>query len=431
MNKGGDMMYDYSKPDLNELMHYGVLGMKWGKRKKIESKEVTTARNKVSLEKDNYKKASQKYNKATVYGLLAPSQKTLNDFGKASDNLRYAKEDLSSTRILDKLKGKPKSNKQLELEKKYKMTGMSDNEAAVAAYKNIQTKKVVAIAGAVAITAAAAYAGYKIHDNYVDKIIKSGTTLQNISKDSEPVRDAFYTAQNKLDKTKYKGLLGANGYDVKKEIKVLSDIRQASPKNAQNVLKELMTKDPQFKSQFEDYLKQGNKLGGTYGKHYSKSLESISKGNVDKKLYEYFNAALVDHDPKMQGLTDKFYSSLQQKGYNAIRDVNDHKYSGYKSINPIIAFGSSGKVETISISKMADQEINRAKKIATASIAVPEIIKTGSAFTAAILGTKAVTDKALSVSRDKQIVKYRKKHPNTELTNTEIIRMLERKNRET
>jgi hypothetical protein len=32
------------KPDLDELMHYGVLGMKWGQRKKGGGKEIRKAR---------------------------------------------------------------------------------------------------------------------------------------------------------------------------------------------------------------------------------------------------------------------------------------------------------------------------------------------------------------------------------------------------
>ena len=36
-----------------------------------------------------------------------------------------------------------------------------------------------------------------------------------------------------------------------------------------------------------------------------------------------------------------FYKKLQELGYSAIQDVNDKKYSGYNTKNPIIFFGNS------------------------------------------------------------------------------------------
>ena len=51
----------------------------------------------------------------------------------------------------------------------------------------------------------------------------------------------------------------------------------------------------------------------------------------------------------MQSLTDKYFSELTKRGYNAIKDVNDNKFSGYKALNPIIAFNAKGKIDVVDV----------------------------------------------------------------------------------
>ena len=173
------------------------------------------------------------------------------------------------------------------------------------------------------------------------------------SHDPEGVRDAFYASSNKLDRVKYQGIYGDTliknkGQAVKKEIKVLSDIKQASPKNAQKALEDLIKNDRQFARELTQYMNetvtQPLKFNVHHQGRFIKAAEAATSGKVDKNLYEAFNVALVDHDPKMQSLTDKYFSELTKRGYNAIKDVNDNKFSGYKALNPIIAFNAKGKI---------------------------------------------------------------------------------------
>lgn len=426
------------KPDLNDLSHIGVLGMHWGKRK-AESSVITKLRTVVGEEKQKVKKAQDLYTKSTMGGLLGPSTKAVKDLYDATREYNYSKKDLSSAKILEQLKTKDKSKSQLSLEEKYKQKGMNTDEAAVAAYQNLKTKKILAIVGGVAVTALAGYAAYKIHDARVDKIIKSGTLLQNISGDSTAgIRDAFYASNNRLDNIKYKGIYGSTIADnsaeifkkadvFKKEIKVLSDIKQVSGNHAHEILSEMMKTDKEFSDGVIKIIKPGEtKLPVGYIMKATKAEASLAKGVVDKNVYDMFNASLVDHSPEMQTLSDKFYNKLSEKGYNAIKDVNDSKYSGYKSINPLITFNAKGKVDVISIEKLATEEMNKAKNIGIGAIMGSALVQQGSIIAASILGIKTIGNTAKQHSDQNLTAKYRTEHSETKLTNTEIIRNLER-----
>ena len=51
---------DWEKPPLEELMHYGVKGMKWGHHKRQAPTEIVQARKNVKERKSDLKKARQK-----------------------------------------------------------------------------------------------------------------------------------------------------------------------------------------------------------------------------------------------------------------------------------------------------------------------------------------------------------------------------------
>lgn len=429
-------MLSLEKPSLTELSHFGILGMHWGKHK-AEAASVTKARKAVDKRKDNLKKTVHDMNKETAYGMLAPSSKTLKKVTTSQLGLKYSNEDLSAAKILDKLKGTKKSDAQIKQEAEYKKKGMNSDEATVAAYQHLKTKKILLTLGAVGLAAGIGYGAYRMHDFRVDKIIKSGSLIQHMSADStKGVNDAFYAAGNKLDKIKYQGMFAGHlkrnmgGDAFKKDIKILSDIKQASHKNATATLSEMVKHDPEFAAGLKEYMTPKNikVWGGIYGPKTVKAAEALKTGKVDKNVYEVFNASLVDHSPEMQKLTDAYYKKLSSKGYNAIKDINDSKYSGYKALNPIIAFNAAGKIEVVSVRKLAEAEVAKANNIAQVAILTPDLIKVGAQWTAGILGTGTAAGAYKKSSDIQKAAAYRKKNPDTKMTNTQIVRMLERKN---
>ena len=407
----------------DELYHFGILGMKWGHHKAVkESAAMTKAKTLLEENKTNSKR---------VYLKSLIGRASDKDVKAANRELKYAKEDLNKVKILEKLKSNGKTDYQLKMEAKYKEKGMTDDEASVAAYNNIRTKKILAIVGGTALVAATAYFGYKYHKENVDRIIKSGTSLQNIASESDTgLRDTFYSSKNPLDKIKYKGLYGTHIRSegagvINKNIKVLSDIKQASPKNAKIALQELIKNDKDFSANLKEYISL-DKLGGDYSDKTKIAIKSLEKGLVDDHVYDVFNASLVDHTPKMQNLTDKYFKTLTDKGYNAILDVNDSKYSGYDAINPIIAFNTKGLVEVMSTDKVSPSDISKARDLGYAQIYGKGFLQLGAQVGIGVAGTKMIGESAKNAIDSHVINKYRKEHPNTKLTNTEIIRMIER-----
>lgn len=165
-----------------------------------------------------------------------------------------------------------KSNHQTKLEEKYKSEGMSKKEAEATATKRIKAEKTLAIIGGATVVAVSAYAIAKHYKNTVDKTIKMGTELQNMStKSNRGVEDAFYASMNNRDNTKYRGLYGnqlrnspmaimsghpESVYETK--IKPLGNIKVASQKNAANALGEMLKGDKDSAEAIEKHLNNIN-----------------------------------------------------------------------------------------------------------------------------------------------------------------------------
>ena len=206
-----------------ELYHHGILGMKWGVRryqnkdgtltnagKNRYNVDIENAKTDLNNARKNYVNVVKDYNKKT-YGGLIYNKKAIDNTLKARDKTEYYKEKLTSEKIKNKLNNetKKKSNRRLQLEERYKQKGFSKEDAEIAAYKRVRTEKILAVAAGITVATATAYVAYKHYDNTVDKVIKQGTVLQNISTNSNKgVSDAFYFSFTKSDNAKYRGLYG-------------------------------------------------------------------------------------------------------------------------------------------------------------------------------------------------------------------------------
>lgn len=260
---------------MNELLyHHGILGQRWGIRRfqnkdgtltdagrKRYDVDIESAKKRVNKAREKRKQAADEYNKKSNYGMVYKPKEAMK-LQKATGNEKWAKRQLQSEKIKEKLndENSKKSKHRLELEQKYREEGMSQEEAEIAAYKRVRTEKIIAATAGVTIAAATAYVAYRHYDKNVDRFIKVGSELQNISNRSDKgVEDAFYFSMTKGDNTKYRGLYGqqikstgSNVYETK--IGVKKALKVASEKSATRELADLVKSDPDYAKTLKTHL---------------------------------------------------------------------------------------------------------------------------------------------------------------------------------
>jgi len=432
-------------PLLDEyLEHHGIKGMRWGVRRFQNKDGTLTAAGKrrydVDIEKakarvDAAKKAQEKavaeYNRVTAGGMVY-NQRASKKLEKANQKRDWANRQLSSEKVKEKLNNETgkKSKRRLSLELQYKEKGMSDEEAEIAAYKRVRTEKIIAATAGLTIAAAAAYVAYKHHDKSVDKIIKAGTELQNISDNSNKgVSDAFYFSMTKSDNTKYRGIYGkkisGDGRSVSEtKLGVNKSMKVASEKSAVRALSDLVSGDSDYAKALSDHL---NASVGRYTTPAQKraiqnGVKSLNKGRIDTNVYNALNLTLVDHNlPTSSKVHSGFYNKLKSLGYDAIIDVNDKKYSGYMSSKPMIAFNAASKATVNRAREVGKEEIQRAAQRGMMNISMKSLAPTA-AGVAGSAGLVYAGQKALMNRNFDAIVReYKKLHPKTDLSYDQII----------
>ena len=379
----------------NELYHHGIKGMKWGVRRfQNEDGSLTTAGKKRYGDEStgsDKKTSSNNGSKTPRKGLIARRKDSLTQ--------------------------------------KYIAKGYSQTAAKTMAEQRMRTEAVLAVVGTVAVTAVAIKVARRIGQDYVDQTFKSGKVIQNIGANPNAnFKDTpFFAAVNKSDKKAYgmmypnekrgmaKNFAAQRGLKYegiyKNEIKLNSDVKRASVANARKIFYEKMDNDPQFKKEVLDTLKKT---------HYSDSKavnEYLRNGKHARKLYDRFNQALATPQFQAAGIHKQYYDEMKKHGYNAILDINDTRYSGYKKIskNPTIFFGND-KWEKISSKKLSDVEIDSNDVKYAYGLLAKRLAKKIAIGAGGIAGINAITDQVV-------VERYLKEHPKSKLSRQEILEL--------
>lgn len=381
---------------MNELYHYGIKGMRWGVRR--------------------YQYAD---------GSLTPAgQKRYNNRGNS------------------------------RTERIYKLMSMSVKEA-------VNSARMVATGG-----------------QYVDTYLKKGTTFARIQTSKDFENFAFYATYKKSDQDKYLGLFGKNlksraATEAKraeklaektgdkedlakaKELRERSDnmkvyqlkletmkkLKVPSDENAGHITASLL-KEPEFKKNVEVSIQDSKeKMRRPTQQVLFKQAQNAlrkdpSKMSSSEKIavYKALNLSLTNHNPQEIAAQNRFYSELKKKGYNALLDYNDREYSSYHAKRPMIVFDTdSVRLQSVAETnpKVVDKlytKYNReriAKEVTANTIGYVSKVgtKTVSECSAYV---KCKTDSYLGIgSTNKTVENYKKEHPNTKLSDREILKMYE------
>ena len=401
----------------DELYHFGVKGMKWGVRRYQNEDGSLT-----SLGKKRDKMLSDRK--------TAKKHSTTSNMVKAE----YSRREFEDAKTRLKLENqKKKSKRQQDLEKKYIDQGFAKDEAEIKAYNRAKTETILKVAGGIALASAAAYVAYKHYDKVTDRVFEKGSEIGRLTNNgSEPTNRAFYGFVNKHDKDRYEGLygktLGANGPVYRKAMRAAGDINVASPESARKVLKNMFDTD---KQSFDVFKKNIDAMASVVppttkqGKLWRKAKRELDSGKIGDNTYKAFNTTLVLHTKEQQPINDKFYSAMKKAGYGAIRDVNDKENSGYFAKNPLIVFDTD-KINVEGFTKLGNDHIDSmfAKeqgKIAAHTLA-NEYGPIGAAFATSIGAMKLLKRS----NETKFVENYRKRHPESTLSNNEILKMRDR-----
>lgn len=331
------------RPD--ELYHHGIKGQKWGVRR-FQNYDGTL-KNKSA--KARHAKQAQKY--------TPPKTK----LGK---------------KIEDKLVSK--------YSKKYKELSEQEIRDRVAR-RNKTMRNVLIGAGAATATAAAIYAYRKYGREVADSMIRTGTEIHALADNPDRINagKAVYAAVNKRDTARYRALFGdsVGGLKYDNTGKVGKSIKVAGNKNAEKIFNKMMTDDKEFADGVKTFVDQRNFLAlGPKMKADYKNFNTYALLGADIDYKE--NPAAKN----IQEIRDKFYGELKNRGYGAVADINDTKYSEFNTKAAIIFDRNNIAVKPATdVKRLTAEQVRKAKAAVVRQSLIdiashPRIVGTGATY---------------------------------------------------
>lgn len=308
---------------------------------------------------------------------------------------------------------------------------------------------VLAVAGGVVLAGATVYTIKKRGaDALKDRTIFQGTSIQNLSRDpNRDMNQPFYAAYKNRDKKLYEGMFGgdvlmrgkkATGDATIYSAKAAKNLNIAGADTGRKVAEGLIKNDSEYRETLQKIvdepvkgMKRGYREQGFYEvKTFLERLKNHSEDSgepapvLGKEGYKWLNWRLVDHTENQQKLTDKFYAKLKESGYSGVLDTNDKLQSQYRarSDSPVILFEGESVLKnatrrTESKDYFKPKVAKEAVKLNAAAAYNREGKKIGAGLAAVGVGTAAVG----TAMERKAIREYRKEHPNSKLSDKEIL----------
>lgn len=276
----------YRKPfGRSELKHYGILGMKWGKRK--------------------------------------------------------AKTSTSSN--------PPKSSKHYDsLVSKYSQKGYSPQEASRRAKNRIRAEKTLLAVGGTALAAAGAYVAYKKYvkdtvlpsstqfERYGDEHLTGKLKDSFVYKKHDKIGGEYGDAKVSQLWAKYGDSTGI--YKAKFE----QGTKVASPKHARDAFVKEFKEDKRFREHLSKAIKDMEIGGKINTPERRKAVNDLNKALQGKKkflrgsVYDGFTTVIKDNNTHSTNANLDYFSALSRKGINAVVDRDSKKLASIKAKSPIL-----------------------------------------------------------------------------------------------
>ena len=287
----------------------------------------------------------------------------------------------------DNKKQKKKSNYRVMSEALYINKGISPKEAEKRADRSLRIQKTILAAGGITLAAATAYVvGKNIQRDYVDVVLKQGTLLQHVTDDDIMNLSDLptFTTFKDIDK---KDIYSLFPKTIKVDLKATTNITAPSNVKARKMFAEILGK------------------------------EKITAHEYARFNYDYF----YSDDPKRKKIAEQFLKKIEEAGYNSLLDPKPGGYfspTGGRSRlqQPLIVLKGSDHLVETGKSYITTQQREKSKT----NISLRDVVKNAAGTSALGLGAIAPFA-ALDVRvQTKNVDNYIKKHPNTQLTRSEI-----------